>query len=103
MQNGNLKNEGANALNHQIGNMNIKEENRMPNGSIHSGGPKMDMNQQIINQNPKGEMNNQQVPMETEKDNRPKYAKREETVSKLTPQQLAMPRISVYVTVPDKG
>lgn len=41
--------------------------------------------------------------METEKDNRPKYAKREETVSKLTPQQLAMPRISVYVTVPDKG
>ena len=31
------------------------------------------------------------------------FAKRDETVSKLTPQQLAMPRISVYITVPEKG
>lgn len=40
-------------------------------------------------------------PMEDEKNSRPAYTKREETVSKLTPQQLAMPRISVYVTVPE--
>lgn len=37
--------------------MDIKDENRMPNGNMNSG-PKMD-NQQIINHNPKGEMNNQ--------------------------------------------
>lgn len=40
MQNSNLKHEGANALNQQIGNMNIKEENRMPNGHIINSGPK---------------------------------------------------------------
>ena len=36
MQNGSLKNEGANALNQQIGNMNIKDENRLPNGNMNS-------------------------------------------------------------------
>lgn len=40
-QNSNLKNEGANALNQQIGQMNIKDENRgLPNGNMNNGGPK---------------------------------------------------------------